>query len=182
MFALKDYDFIFPALFIASILISSYFFLTTGNNPGFYNNVFRASNPDMSVVSLNNENTQSHEIFINSNERKNEENIEMQKSKDETNNTTAPVDNKNSEDDPFKFCDICKIEKFLRMKHCDKCERCVHKFDHHCFWIGFFLIYFFSIIFNKGACVGEFNHGKFWLFLFFQTITCFLAFIIVKST
>jgi len=44
----------------------------------------------------------------------------------------------------------------VRTKHCDLCEKCVHKYDHHCFWIG--------------GCVGEFNHRKFWLFLFSQTI------------
>jgi len=41
------------------------------------------------------------------------------------------------------------------MKHCKKCDKCIHKFDHHCFWIG--------------GCVGELNHRKFYLFVLFQT-------------
>ena len=54
-------------------------------------------------------------------------------------NKEAPKENiNNNEEDPFKFCEICKIEKFIRMRHCEKCEKCVHKFDHHCFWVGWF--------------------------------------------
>lgn len=44
-----------------------------------------------------------------------------------------------------------------RSRHCWECNKCVRKFDHHCFWIG--------------GCVGELNHGKFFLFLLFQTIS-----------
>ena len=24
----------------------------------------------------------------------------------------------------------------LRVRHCYDCQRCVYKYDHHCFWIG----------------------------------------------
>lgn len=59
---------------------------------------------------------------------------------------------------PNRCCEICKIKELpFRAKHCKDCNRCVRKFDHHCFWIG--------------GCVGELNHYKFWLFVFLQTWT-----------
>lgn len=57
---------------------------------------------------------------------------------------------------PNRGCDICGIKELpFRARHCRDCNRCVRKFDHHCFWIG--------------GCVGELNHYKFYLFLFLQT-------------
>lgn len=172
----------FPITFLAFVITSIYLFLTTGNNPGFYNTgASIGSNEDCVVITLNNEITQSHEIFIKSDAKKEENNIEMQKNNDNNKETPQEILN-NNEEDPFKFCEICKIEKFLRMKHCDKCEKCVHKFDHHCFWVGGFKLQLKVLFSSKmlGACVGEMNHGRFWSFLFFQTITCLLGFIIVN--
>jgi len=39
------------------------------------------------------------------------------------------------------YCKKCDVWQPYRTKHCNLCEGCVSKFDHHCFWIG--------------SCVGE---------------------------
>ena len=58
---------------------------------------------------------------------------------------------------PNRGCDICGIHRLpFRAKHCRDCQRCVRKYDHHCFWVG--------------GCVGELNHRKFYGFISIQTI------------
>lgn len=52
-------------------------------------------------------------------------------------------------------CVECNIKKWIRMRHCYKCHRCVHKYDHHCVLMD--------------ICIGEFNHRYYLLFL-----VCFL--------
>lgn len=34
------------------------------------------------------------------------------------------------------YCNKCDIEQEYRTKHCNRCEKCILKYDHHCFWIG----------------------------------------------
>ncbi|CCD12757.1 unnamed protein product [Trypanosoma congolense IL3000] len=50
-----------------------------------------------------------------------------------------------------RWCSVCRLWQPLRSKHCNICERCVRKYDHHCFCIG--------------GCVGESNHLRFFLLL-----------------
>lgn len=129
MMDLKNLDFFFPFTIFLFLSLSIYFFLTTGDNPGYINN-FPMTLFEKSQIGLtlqNNENDTNNKNEKNENEKEKED-----KKKPE-----------NEQQDPYKYCEICKIEKYLRMKHCDKCEICVHKFDHHCFWIGFFDCFFF---------------------------------------
>ncbi len=35
-----------------------------------------------------------------------------------------------------RFCETCQIVQPYRTKHCQVCEKCIHKFDHHCVWLG----------------------------------------------
>lgn len=48
---------------------------------------------------------------------------------------------------PLRYCTVCEIWQPVRTKHCDKCRKCIPRFDHHCFWIG--------------TCVGARNHRFF---------------------
>lgn len=68
---------------------------------------------------------------------------------------------------PQRYCDICQMTQPYRTKHCRECDKCVRKYDHHCFWIG--------------GCVGELNHRKFILFLLLKTFSLVLSFDVLVS-
>ncbi|GAM25291.1 hypothetical protein SAMD00019534_084660, partial [Acytostelium subglobosum LB1] len=55
----------------------------------------------------------------------------------------------------------------IRSKHCKRCNACILKYDHHCFFIG--------------QCVGLHNHKAFCLFLLVQTLLLALGFQITLS-
>lgn len=55
------------------------------------------------------------------------------------------------EHESFQICPECIIKRPPRSRHCQTCDRCVEKFDHHCPWIN--------------NCIGARNLGFFYLFL-----------------
>ena len=59
------------------------------------------------------------------------------------------------------WCEKCRVELTLRIKHCRFCDKCIRGWDHHCLWIG--------------TCVGVENHRWFLLYLGSQTICTILA-------
>ena len=52
-------------------------------------------------------------------------------------------------------CPDCVLLRSARCHHCHFCNRCVHKFDHHCPWVA--------------NCIGRRN---LWLFYLFLALTC----------
>ena len=65
--------------------------------------------------------------------------------------------------DPNHLCPECQVIRTERSRHCNICNRCVERFDHHCPWIN--------------NCVGIRNHGYFYLYIVITIIYILLAFL-----
>lgn len=69
--------------------------------------------------------------------------------------------------DEWTLCSVCKCLRPPRAWHCDTCEICVLKRDHHCRFIA--------------CCVGYFNHRYFMLLTFYVAISmCYIFYINCK--
>lgn len=66
--------------------------------------------------------------------------------------------------DPALICPDCKIYRPPRSRHCQCCDRCVSKFDHHCPWVM--------------NCIGASNLGLFYVYISSLWISLVLGLVI----
>ncbi|KAJ6654636.1 hypothetical protein lerEdw1_006789 [Lerista edwardsae] len=61
----------------------------------------------------------------------------------------------------LRRCGYCFLKQPMRAKHCQSCQHCVRRYDHHCPWIE--------------NCVGERNHPLFIVYLAVQLLVLLWA-------
>lgn len=67
--------------------------------------------------------------------------------------------------DPNSLCPECEVIRTSRSRHCNICNKCVNRFDHHCPWIN--------------NCVGAGNHG--WFYLYILSTLLYVGFLMYLS-
>ncbi|XP_034548578.1 probable palmitoyltransferase ZDHHC12 [Notolabrus celidotus] len=67
----------------------------------------------------------------------------------------------------LRRCGYCLLQQPMRARHCQTCNRCVRRFDHHCPWLE--------------NCVGERNHRWFIVYLVVQLLALLCALHIALS-
>ena len=60
------------------------------------------------------------------------------------------------ENEPGMVCPLCVAKRKPRMIHCQICDKCIVKFDHHCPWIN--------------NCIGSSNIGFFYFYIIFTDV------------
>ena len=66
--------------------------------------------------------------------------------------------------DSESLCPTCEVIRLPRSRHCNICNKCVDRYDHHCPWIN--------------NCVGKSNHLSFFFHLVLIVIYCLTSVIV----
>ena len=107
------------------------------------------------IEKIKNEKYDNCDIIININPPS-KSSLNSKNSKTENINNVKSETSQKTKIPSKRFCKKCQILQPYRTKHCNSCQACISKYDHHCFWIG--------------GCVGELNLRKFFIMLFFQSL------------
>jgi len=126
---------------VLAIVTTILYFVTSFMDPGYV--VYSSIDAETGVIFNTNE--EQSEILLNAPN----ENIESC-------SETCSMLESDARKLRHRRCGFCSIIQPLRAKHCEECQHCVRRYDHHCPWIG--------------TCVGERNHKFFLSFLFTETL------------
>ena len=145
---------------ILSFLTISFLIITAEMDPGIiprtyqYERAFKAYPANKDIHNVNNNGFTHSYSNINNNGYQNQYNngMNMQFPFRQTINVDGHVVT-------HKFCITCQIARPPRSFHCQVCNNCIERFDHHCPWVG--------------NCIGLRNYNYFLLFLIFLNIFVF---------
>ena len=60
--------------------------------------------------------------------------------------------------DAESLCPFCRVIRLPQSRHCNICNRCVERYDHHCPWVN--------------NCIGKTNHIYFYIHLILVLAYC----------
>ncbi len=67
--------------------------------------------------------------------------------------------------DPTNLCPECEVIRTPRSRHCNICNKCINRFDHHCPWVN--------------NCIGNDNHG--WFFAYIVSTLIYIKLVLIMS-
>ncbi|KAF5812072.1 putative protein S-acyltransferase [Helianthus annuus] len=143
----EDVGYMYQVLIVAAALTCmdvTFLFMTSSRDPGIVPRNASPPDPD-EVYDMN---TPSMEWIHGTTPH-----LRLPRTKDViVNNHTVKV----------KYCDTCMLYRPPRVSHCSVCNNCVHRFDHHCPWVG--------------QCIGLRNYRFFYMFISTSTVLCVYVF------
>lgn len=113
---IRQNDLLYPIILFICIIIELYLCLITGKEPGIVSTI------------------QENHIMVTDEE---DNNLAMTNASIEQPQPLNLEVGSTKNFPPLKFfCHKCNKTQPYRTKHCNKCQACIAKYDHHCFWIG----------------------------------------------